>query len=404
MTRYAAMELGYPMPAHKSTARTRLVVIASVALATLGLHAMSAAGRSSARESSWTLSALLRSVQDGFRRTEGGPAASALLDVHAIAYGASLFPADAMFVDGDPAVSVRFGWLCYAVRYGREPWILVDAGFNDAPLARDFSLTEHVDPLKLLEEKLGLRAADVGTLIVTHHHFDHAGNVHRFPNAAVHMHAEVAETLRLPENAWDCPGALDSPQRRDCGPNHPKGTERLGSNGSSHWVPGRHASSLPERLAAAGLLRTFEGRWSDPIPLGSDPNGHYLRIEHPNPYPHHSTFTLTLSLTLTRTRTHTQTQTPTLIRPLPAHRARRRPRTRLMHGVAACTFRWRRHALAQWRHGHAPPRRRHGHGHGRGHQHGHGHQRGAAAGACLLRGAAAALLRGAAERAGAARR
>ena len=34
-----------------------------------------------------------------------------------------------------------------------------------------------------------------------------------------------------------------------------------------------------ERLAAAGLLRTFEGRWSDPIPLGHDPDGHYLRIE-----------------------------------------------------------------------------------------------------------------------------
>ena len=208
------MELGYSMPAHKSTVRTRLVVVASVALATFGLHAMSSAGRSSARSSSWALSSLLRSSQDG---SEDGPAAP-LLAVHAVAYGASRFPENGIFVDGDPDVSVRFGWLCYAVRYGRGPWILVDAGFNDAPLARTFALTEHVDPLALLEARLGVRPADVGTLIVTHHHFDHAGNVHRFPNAVVHMHAEVADVLRLPENAWDCPGALDSPQRRDCRP------------------------------------------------------------------------------------------------------------------------------------------------------------------------------------------
>ena len=207
------MELGYSMPAHKST-RTRLVVVASVALATFGLHAMSSAGRSAWGSGSWTLSSLLRSSQDG---SEDGPAAP-LLAVHAVAYGASRFPENGIFVDGDPDVSVRFGWLCYAVRYGRGPWILVDAGFNDAPLARTFALTEHIDPLALLEARLGVRPADVGVLIVTHHHFDHAGNVHRFPNAVVHMHAEVADVLRLPENAWDCPGALDSPQRRDCPP------------------------------------------------------------------------------------------------------------------------------------------------------------------------------------------
>ena len=206
------MERGYSIPAHRSTACTRLVVVANIA--TFSLLAICSAGRSSAWSSSWTLSSLLRPLQDG---SEDGSAAP-LLAVHAVAYGASLFPENYVFVDGDPDVSMRFGWLLYAVRYGQEPWILVDTGFNDLPLANAFALTEHIDPLALLEARLGVRPEEVGALIVTHHHFDHAGNVHRFPNAVVHMHAEVAEVLHLPENAWDCPGALDSPERRDCGP------------------------------------------------------------------------------------------------------------------------------------------------------------------------------------------
>ena len=176
---------------------------------------------------------MLRPLQDG---SEDGSAAP-LLAVHAVAYGASRFPENYVFVDGDPDVSMRFGWLLYAIRYGQEPWILVDTGFNDLPLANAFALTEHIDPLALLEARLGVRPADVGALIVTHHHFDHAGNVHRFPNAVVHMHAEVAEVLHLPENAWDCPGALDSPERRDCGPTWsecpPLARPKLGSRASS---------------------------------------------------------------------------------------------------------------------------------------------------------------------------
>ena len=240
------MERGYSMPAHRSTARARLVVVASVAFATFSLLVIRSAGRSSARSSSWTLSSLLRPLQDG---SEDGSAAP-LLAVHAVAYGASRFPESYVFVDGDPDVSMRFGWLCYAVRYGQEPWILVDTGFNDLPLASAFALTEHIDPLALLEARLGVRPAEVGALVVTHHHFDHAGNVHRFPNAVVHMHAEVAEVLHLPENAWDCPGALDSPERRDCAPTW------------SEWYPpcqGQSSAPAPPQGAPRGPCTGWRG-------------------------------------------------------------------------------------------------------------------------------------------------
>ena len=254
------MERGYSMPAHRSTACARLVVVANIA--TFSLLAIRSAGRSSAWSSSWTLSSLLRPLQDG---SEDGSAAP-LLAVHAVAYGASRFPENYVFVDGDPDVSMRFGWLLYAIRYGQEPWILVDTGFNDLPLANAFALTEHIDPLALLEARLGVRPAEVGTLIVTHHHFDHAGNVHRFPNAVVHMHAEVAEVLHLPENAWDCPGALDSPERRDCGPTWsecpPLAGPKLGSRASS----GR--TSRPVHGLARHPLRRGRGELGAHCTLG----------------------------------------------------------------------------------------------------------------------------------------
>ena len=118
------------------------------------------------------------------------------LTVHALAYGASDFPESLLFADGAPGVRVPFGWLCYAIQLGRDGgWVLVDTGFRDAGFASEYVLTEYVDPLALLAQ-LGGRAEDVRAIVLTHHHFDHAGNLHRFPHAHVYMHEEVAETPR----------------------------------------------------------------------------------------------------------------------------------------------------------------------------------------------------------------
>src|SRR4051812_18063597 len=66
---------------------------------------------------------------------------------------------------------------------GRD--ILVDTGFNAAEAqARSRKLT--LNPVDALAA-FGVAADDIADVIVTHLHYDHAGNLDRFPNARFHL-------------------------------------------------------------------------------------------------------------------------------------------------------------------------------------------------------------------------
>jgi glyoxylase-like metal-dependent hydrolase (beta-lactamase superfamily II) len=63
--------------------------------------------------------------------------------------------------------------------------ILVDTGFNaEEAKLRDRKLT--LNPVDALAT-FGVRADDIADVIVTHLHYDHAGNLDRFPNARFHL-------------------------------------------------------------------------------------------------------------------------------------------------------------------------------------------------------------------------
>lgn len=82
--------------------------------------------------------------------------------------------------DGPMALDFFF-WL---IR-GDERTILVDTGFSGCSSrqrGRDY-LHEPLDALASLD----VRAEDVQDLILTHLHYDHAGNVDAFPNARIHL-------------------------------------------------------------------------------------------------------------------------------------------------------------------------------------------------------------------------
>ena len=96
------MELGYTIaPKHNFASHRSCVITATLALATVVVLA--------AINSGW--------VNFLFQMDD-------VLAVHAIQYGTSAFPENLVFADGDPNSSLaRFGWLCYAIRYGSDPWI-----------------------------------------------------------------------------------------------------------------------------------------------------------------------------------------------------------------------------------------------------------------------------------------
>jgi glyoxylase-like metal-dependent hydrolase (beta-lactamase superfamily II) len=98
-----------------------------------------------------------------------------------------------------------FMWL---LRRGDQV-ILVDTGYDDAE-ARVRGRPIRLDPVAALGP-FGLRPEDISDVIVTHLHYDHAGGLHLFPNAQLHMQAaEMAyatgpcmchDVLRLPFSA-----------------------------------------------------------------------------------------------------------------------------------------------------------------------------------------------------------
>lgn len=87
--------------------------------------------------------------------------------------------------------------------------ILVDTGYDDAE-AQARGRPIRLDPRAALAP-FGIDPEDVTTVIVTHLHYDHAGGLHLFPNANLHLQAaEMAyatgpcmchDTLRMPFTA-----------------------------------------------------------------------------------------------------------------------------------------------------------------------------------------------------------
>ncbi|WP_299405819.1 N-acyl homoserine lactonase family protein [uncultured Roseobacter sp.] len=99
-------------------------------------------------------------------------------------------------------------YFMWVLRRGAEV-ILVDTGYDAAEATlRDRPIRQ--DPAASLAP-LGLRPEDITTVIVTHLHYDHAGGLHLFPNAKLHMQAaEMAyatgpcmchDTLKMPFTA-----------------------------------------------------------------------------------------------------------------------------------------------------------------------------------------------------------
>lgn len=79
------------------------------------------------------------------------------------------------------------GRLDYFVWLVRSPGgvILVDTGFERSEGARR-GRTLLVDPVDALHS-IGVEAEDVTDIVITHLHYDHAGNLERFPNARFHL-------------------------------------------------------------------------------------------------------------------------------------------------------------------------------------------------------------------------
>ncbi|QEX24451.1 hydrolase glyoxylase [Hypericibacter adhaerens] len=88
----------------------------------------------------------------------------------------------------------------YVVIKGRGHLCMVDAGYNDAGWGKRFAKTLNVQGWKSPDEvlgRIGVRPADVDTILLSHLHFDHAGNLDAFPKARVYV-----QEREITRNVW----------------------------------------------------------------------------------------------------------------------------------------------------------------------------------------------------------
>ena len=127
--------------------------------------------------------------------------------VHAVRYAERnrRTRADSFLFDDNHDAPHAMDYFIWVLRQG-DRVILVDTGY-DAPEAARRGRPILSDPREALAP-LGIRAETVDQVIVTHLHYDHAGGLHLFPNARLHLQAaEMAfatgpcmchDTLRMP--------------------------------------------------------------------------------------------------------------------------------------------------------------------------------------------------------------
>lgn len=110
---------------------------------------------------------------------------SDVYEVYAVKYGHHARRAADNFVGGDPHdAPMPMDYFTWAV-VGQERSFVVDTGFTAEVAAK--RKREHLRcPAESLS-LVGLDARTVGDVIVTHLHYDHIGNFHKFPAARFHL-------------------------------------------------------------------------------------------------------------------------------------------------------------------------------------------------------------------------
>ncbi len=103
--------------------------------------------------------------------------------------------------EGTPQAAMLYTLLSERDDKGTVHHHLVDCGFDEPWIPR-FGFYDYESPEVVLG-KVGVRPEDIESVFVSHMHFDHVNNLHRFPNAKVIVqrteHEGWAKALTLPE-------------------------------------------------------------------------------------------------------------------------------------------------------------------------------------------------------------
>ena len=185
------------------------------------------------------------------------------------------------FLAADPhEAGVDLHYFVWLARRGSEVYV-IDTGFSqDAATARGRTLLRRpADALKLL----GVEAAEVEQVILTHLHYDHAGTLTDFPKAQFHIQVAEAAYATGPcicdpktRATFDVENIVDYVRTLFAGRvTFHEGDERL--------APGLWLHKVPGHTAGLQAVRVFTRRgW---VVVASDATHLYANMARKNPFP-----------------------------------------------------------------------------------------------------------------------
>lgn len=169
-----------------------------------------------------------------------------------------------------------FSWLAVS----KSGIFVIDTGCSQSRL-RDMGHEAVEGPITVLED-LGVRAASVENLIITHLHYDHVGNADQFPNATIHLQEKELSFATGPYMRFHCfrrPYFIDD-INYIVGQMH-KG-KVLQHNGSQELASGVSIHLVGGHTMGMQVVRIFTKRgW---IVLASDALHYYREIERSIPW------------------------------------------------------------------------------------------------------------------------
>jgi glyoxylase-like metal-dependent hydrolase (beta-lactamase superfamily II) len=182
--------------------------------------------------------------------------------------------------DPHEAAAADLDYFVWLIRGGGRD-ILVDTGFNEAAAqARSRKLTLNpVDALKAF----GVNADDIRDVVVTHLHYDHAGNLDRFPNARFHLQDRE---MRYATGRCMCHGMLRHPFSAEdvtLMVRHVYGERVMFHDGDGEVAPGVTLHRVGGHSDGLQVVRVETAR--GPVVLASDASHYYGNIHRRSPFP-----------------------------------------------------------------------------------------------------------------------
>jgi glyoxylase-like metal-dependent hydrolase (beta-lactamase superfamily II) len=201
--------------------------------------------------------------------------------IYAVRYGHLDRSSDRNFLGGDDhAVRMPLDYYVWVIRADAH-CIVVDTGFDAAAAASRGRVL--VRPVADGLRAIGVEPAEVADVVITHMHYDHAGNVGLFPRARFHVQdAEIAYctgramTHRHLSSAFDAENVVDMVRRVFDG-------RVVFHAGDAVLCPGVTLHHLPGHTLGLQAVRVETGR--GPVVLASDAAHFWANLERESPFP-----------------------------------------------------------------------------------------------------------------------